>query len=641
MNWRRGFVVDCAAMVAVIATCVSLGPVAALGVHVLDGADIPKYVDPLVIPPVMKPMGQGGSKGMGNAATQYQIAVRQFGQQVLPTGWPMTTVWGYGRKGDPLPGPGVVSSFNFPGFTVEARVNERVRVRWINQLVDDPDSPTPQYLAHLLSVDQTLHWANPPGPPDTRGTDTTPYTGPVPIVVHLHGAHTGEESDGYPEAWYLPNAANTPVGYWTQGSHYGGIRPAPPGSAWFEYPNDQRATTLWYHDHALGITRLNVYAGLAGFWLLRDDIEDSLNLPGPAPKLGDPPGTTYYEIPIAIQDRTFYDDGSLFYPDTREYFDGFPGPYIPDSDVSPIWNPEFFGNTMVANGRTWPYLEVEPRLYRFRLLNGCDSRFLILKFDQEGLTFHQIGSEGGLLPDAPVELEELLIAPAERPDVIVDFSGFEPGDEIILLNVGPDEPFKGPEVEQDPADPDTTGQVMKFVVVPYTGMGNDGEIPAELPAIEPLATDLPPRDLTLNEEVNEEFDIPIAAKLGTLDAGPLTWSDLPTETPTVNTTEQWNIINLTEDAHPIHLHLVMFQVVERQAFDVDEYEDSGEIVYSGDAMPPEAWETGWKDTVVANPGEITRVRATFDLVGLFVWHCHILSHEDNEMMRPYRVVPAE
>jgi spore coat protein A len=633
--------VGCIAMVAALLACVSFGPAKALSAEVLDGASITKFVDPLVIPPVMKPKGQGGQNAKNGAATQYQIAVRQFDQQVLPTGYPMTTVWGYGRKGDPLPGPGVVSSFNYPAFTVEARTNELVRVRWINQLVDDPDSLTPQYLPHLLPVDQTLHWANPPGPPDSRGTDPTPYVGPVPIVTHVHGAHVPDVSDGYPEAWYLPNASNIPVGYSAVGTHYGTTRPAPAGSAWFEYPNDQRATTLWYHDHALGITRLNVYAGMAGFWILRDDVEDALNLPGPAPQLGDAPGTKYYEIPIVIQDRTFYDDGSLFYPDSREYFDGFPGPYIPDSNVSPIWNPEFFGNTMVVNGKTWPYLEVEPRLYRFRFLNGCDSRFLILKFDQEGLTFHQIGSEGGLLPDAPVELNQLLIAPAERFDVIVDFSAFSPGDEIILLNAGPDEPYKGPDVELAPADPATTGVVMKFTVVPYTGMGNPGEIPAVLPPMTLLETDLPARNLTLNEEVNEDFDIPIAAKLGTLETGPLTWMDLPTETPTVGTTEQWNIINLTEDAHPIHLHLVMFQVVERQAFDVDQYWETGDIVYVGDPTVPQVWETGWKDTVIANPGEITRIIATYDLVGLYVWHCHILSHEDNEMMRPYLVVPAD
>jgi spore coat protein A len=586
----------------------------------LDPAGIPKYQEPLVIPPVQP------SAGHGSEFTLYRISVKEFEQQVLPEGYPKTTVWGYGNANGPDPGkPG--STYNWPAFTVEARKNETVRVYWINDLVDKKHN----YLPHLLPVDQTLHWANPPGPRDTRPefyeTPDT-YTGPVPIVTHVHGAHVPDISDGYPEAWYLPNAKNIPEDYFTQGTHYGSVLPAPPGQALFEYPNDQRATTLWYHDHALGITRLNVYAGLAGFWLIRDDVEDSLNLPGPAPQLGDKPGTSYYEIPMAIQDRSFNEDGSLFYPDTREFFDGYDGPFTPDTPVSPVWNPEFFGNTMVVNGKTWPYLEVEPRLYRLRLLNGCNSRFLILEFDQEGLTFHQIGSDGGLLPDEPVELDQLLMAPAERADIIVDFSDFESGDVITLLNLGPDEPFGGgnPGFDFDPADPNTTGQVMQFRVVPLTDNGNPGEIPEELPPIDPLDTELPMRDLTLNEEVYEPADIPIAALLGTVADGPLTWGDEITENPGLNDTEIWRLYNLTEDAHPIHLHLVMFQVLGRAPLDNPE-----------NIEPPEDWETGWKDTVIAYPNEVTYIIARFDLPGLYVWHCHILEHEDNEMMRPYYV----
>jgi FtsP/CotA-like multicopper oxidase with cupredoxin domain len=242
-------------------------------------------------------------------------------------------------------------------------------------------------------LDQTLHWANPVSGPTWR-RDQEPYLGPVPIVTHVHGAHVPPNSDGFPEAWYLPDAANIPDGYVTQGTFYDSVHEAPPGAAVFEYPNSQRATTLWYHDHSLGITRLNVYAGMAGFWLIRDDFEDGLNLPGPAPSAGDAPGTRYYEIPMVIQDRSFNEDGSLFYPDSRAFFDDYTGPYIPETTVSPIWNPEFFGDAMTVNGRTWPYLEVEPRLYRFRIINGSNSRFLVLKFDQDAI-FHQIGTEAG------------------------------------------------------------------------------------------------------------------------------------------------------------------------------------------------------------------------------------------------------
>ena len=516
---------------------------------VLDPTTIPKYAEPLLIPPVMEPVGEE------DGVKLYNIGVRQFEQQILPSSMPMTTVWGYGSTDNP-------ATFNSPSLTVEARSNETVRVAWVNQLVDDPDGDAPSFLPHLLPVDQTLHWANPPGPADTGGSDNPEqYTGPVPIVTHVHGAHVPHHSDGFPEAWWLPDAADIPEGYVGQGSTYASLADAPPGAAIFEYPNSQPATTLWYHDHALGITRVNVYAGMAGFWLLRDEAEDALNLPGPAPQIGDAPGTRYYEIPIAIQDRIFNEDGSLFYPDNRAFFDEFEGPFKPETPVSPIWNPEFFGNTMMINGRTWPYQEVEPRLYRLRFLNGCNSRFLILKFNAD-LTFHQIGSDGGLLSDAPVELDQLVMAPAERADVIVDFSNFAPGDEIILLNLGPDEPFGGLPVDA-PADPETTGQVMQFRVVELTEDGNPGEIPTELPTVERLETDLPPRTVTLNEELYDPADIPIGALLGTNEHGALRWVDEDTEVVGLDDVEIWNIVNLTVDAHPIHLHLVQFQVIDR------------------------------------------------------------------------------
>lgn len=618
------------------------------GNNLLDPLEIPKFVEPLVIPPVMPPTGTGE-----DGAVEYRIAVRQFEQQILPAGFPSTTLFGYGRAGDPLPGSAESSTFNFPAFTIETRSSELVRVEWINQLVDDPDSEAPQFLPHLLPVDQTVHWAN-PNNPDSRSEDSRPYDGPVPIVTHVHGGHTPAVSDGYPEAWYLPSAANLPEDMATHGTFYGTAQPATAGSAIFEYPQSQRSATLWYHDHTLGMTRLNVYAGMAGFWLLRDDLEAALNLPGPAPRLGDAAGTPYYEIPIAIQDRSFYEDGSLFYPDNRAFFDEFEGPYFPQGVVPPIWNPEFFGNSMVVNGKTWPYLEVEPRLYRLRFLNGTNARFLILKFDAD-LPFHVIGIDGGFLPGAPIELARLLMAPAERLDIIVDFSDLEPGDEVVLLNLGPDAPFGGLPIErEDMANPDTTGQVMQFRVVPLTTDGNAGEIPTSLPSIDQLDTALPERFLTLSEEMSSENEdgVPVAALLGTTRDGPLGWSDPITENPAVGTTEVWNIVNMTGDAHPIHPHELSFQLIERVPFDVHAYHEAQEAYLlgrrAGDPPDPldfateaprprEAWENGWKDTVIAYPGEVTRIIMTFKLEGLYVWHCHILEHEDNEMMRPYYI----
>jgi bilirubin oxidase len=624
----------------------------------LDPGSIPKYLSPLVIPPVMPPVVKGQD------LTEYHITVRQFDQQILPAGMPMTKVWGYGAEDGPAPGV-TGATFNYPGYTVEVRKNERVRVKWINGLVDADGG----FLPHLLPLDPTLHWANPPGPSDMEPEflDTPGrYMGPVPIVTHLHGAHVPAISDGFPEAWYLPDANDIPVGYYTRGSHYGTVLPAEPGTAWFEYPNDQRATTLWYHDHALGMTRLNVYAGLAGFWLIRDDMEDSLNLPGPAPRPGDPPATKYYEIPIVIQDRSFNDDGSLFYPEDRAFFDEFTGPFLPGTTVPPLWNPEFFGNTIVVNGNTWPFLDVEPRKYRLRFLNGSNSRFLVLKMVSDPLAvrpatqnlgFHQIGNDGGLIPNGPVALNQLVMAPAERMDVIVDFSTLSPGAGVYLINEGPDEPFGGLPVEI-PSDPNTTGQVMKFNVVslsePDTStLPSSGSL---APPVVPLGPSVKTRDLTLNEIVYSPADVPVEAHLGTGTDGPLSWGRALTEMPNLDDTETWRLINLTEDSHPIHLHLVMFEIMGRIPFDAEGYRDAQNAYLSGGKLgaPPDpetfatgamelpnSWEAGTKDTVIANPEEITLVKAKFDLPGLYVWHCHILEHEDNEMMRPYMVVDRQ
>ena len=622
----------------------------------LAPGDVDKYVLPLVKPPAMP------GKFSPNK-DKYKIGVRQFRQRILSPPHPDSTIWSYGS----IDHPGTVAeggTFNYPAFTVEAAWARDVQVLWRNELVDG----TGNFLPHIVPVDQTLHWANPPGGVfgrDRRGVDPTPYLGPVPIVTHVHGAHTTEDSDGYAEAWYLPDANDIPAGYATTGSFFDYFNAKyghnwSPGTASFKYPNDQPATTLWYHDHTLGLTRANVYAGPAGFWLIRGGPND-LNLGYVAPGVGDDPLGEYTEIPIVIQDRSCNVDGSLFYPDNRAFFEGLnPGqlqiPFIPDiacdglrSDVSPIWNPEFFGNMMVVNGSTWPYLEVEQRRYRFRFLNGCNSRFLILRTDT-GLPFYQIGADQGFLP-ATVQLGELLLAPAERVDVVMDFSNLPPGTEIVLQNLGPDEPYGGgvPGVDFDPSDPASTGQVMQFRVKAATSQDTTTPpMDLVLPAPPSLGPPDTTRAVSLNEEESASVRVsddgfgnvvldcadgevfgPTAALLGTVQGGlghPLLWSDLITENPALGATETWEIHNFTEDAHPIHVHLVKFEVVNR--------EDA-----MGNVRAPEPGETGFKDTVVALPDEITRVKATYDLPGFYVWHCHIVEHEDNEMMRPFHVGP--
>jgi spore coat protein A len=649
----------------------------------LDPEDIPKYVTPLLIPPVM-PRARTIPQRGGKPIDYYEISVQQLSQQILPTGLPPTTLWGYGAvTSDSSRG---LLLHNAPSLTIEAQWKRPVRVKWINDLVDaDGD-----YLPHLLPVDPTLHWANPPGGMAGRDTRPTfestpgPYTGPVPMVTHVHGAvGVGDESDGYAEAWYLPAAKNIPAGYATDGTWYdffAGKAQARYGATWgpgfatFQYPNANRASTIWYHDHTLGMTRLNVYAGPAGFYLVRggpDDIvldtrDGSMAiLPGPAPKANDkfPPNKTYYEIPIAIQDRAFNDDGSLFYPDSRALFDGLVGPYIPEGGMegfSPIWNPEYFGNTIMVNGNTWPFQVVEQRRYRFRLLNGCQSRFLILDFNEiPGIEVWQIGNEGGFLA-APVNMtadhdNRILLGLAERADVIVDFTNVPLG-RHVLANVGPDEPFGGgvPGFDFEIADPGTTGQVMEFRVVP--AVAADSTTPPQflgLPAITPLPAAVRTRPLGLIEKAGtgeddegHEVEGPIEAVLGTIEAGlPVEhlWMDPVTENPGVGETEVWELYNTTADAHPMHVHEVTFEVVNREGLVMQEDEDDVQLPLApnGTVTGPEPWETGFKDTVIAYPGQVTRIKATFATPGQYVWHCHIVEHEDNEMMRPYRIGPEQ
>jgi FtsP/CotA-like multicopper oxidase with cupredoxin domain len=644
----------------------------------LDPTTIPKYVDTLSGGPAVMPKTGTLAKG---TIDYYEISARQITQQILPSGFPATTLWGYGP---------VSGDATYPAPTIEALANRPVRVKWVNDLVDGSGG----FLPHLLPIDQTLHWANPPQDcidaatkgvrPDCRGKSQLPYEGPVPLVTHLHGAHVQPDSDGFPEAWYLPDANNIPAGYAPQGSDFGQIPGVTEedGAAVYQYPNTQRATTLWYHDHALGMTRANVYAGLAGFYLIRDSLDPT----------GLPKGS--FEIPLVIQDKSFNSNGSLFFPGDRAFFEGLNTPpahpfldvtFIPDiaktgfpSDVSPIWNPEFFGNAMVVNGKTWPNLNVQKRRYRLRIVNGDDTRMLILKIVAGDPTvrtdppvpaavpFWQIGADGGFLP-APVKVNDLLIAPAERVDVIVDFTNAPQGP-LYLINEGPDEPFGGGRAPGDFAfaDPATTGQVMQLTVVPR--VGTDGSTaPASLKL--PSRTKLPKvatfvRTVSLNEAESESVLVvsangnvieskatgavpfaPVEALLGSASVvngvvtpTPLEWMEPITENPALGATEIWEIYDFTEDAHPIHIHQVQFEVVNRQDLAIDPLTGTATLV-PGTITGPEAGETGTKDTVLVYPSKVTRLKAKFDIPGLFVWHCHILSHEDNEMMRPYYVGP--
>jgi spore coat protein A, manganese oxidase len=487
----------------------------------------------------------------------------QFAQQLhrdLPN---QTIVWGYNHS--------------YPGPTFEARRNKPITVQWVNNLP----------LAHLLPLDTTIE-DSPPGLPAVR------------VSPHLHGGHILSMFDEEPDAWFTSGSPPTQTG-----SDFFATK--------YEYANDQQAATLWYHDHADGVTRLNVYAGLAGFYLIRDAVEDSLNLP-----------SGRFEIPLVIQDRAFDASGQLSYPDIG---------VVPF--VHPIWVPMVFGDTALVNGKVWPFLEVEPRKYRFRILNGSNSRFYNLSLTSNQ-HFTQIGSDGGLLPD-PVTLDELLIAPAERADVIVDFAKYK-GQAIVLTN---DAPAPFPAGGMTPPLP----EIMQFrVTLPLSGR-DTSSLPTKLPAFHRLnphsATNV--RSLTLNHKLFAPMK-PTIFQMGP-QVGGLPFKADVTEKPRNHSTEVWNLLNLTDGTHPIHLHLVQYQVLDRQKFDVPLYISSQgtQLKFMGSRVAPDPNEMGPKDTVRANPGQVTRIIARFDAlpndhVRKYVWHCHILEHEDNSMMRPYVLV---
>jgi spore coat protein A, manganese oxidase len=599
----------------------------------LDPTTIPQFVTPLYIIPAMP------TTLVNNTYDGYVLAARPFKQQILPKGYPSTPVFGFGSVN-------AAATFHAPGRTIEATVNRQTRVLWANQLTNAAGD----YVPHILPVDPTLHWANPPG--GTAHRDSVPvfaktpgaYAGPVPLTVHLHGGHVYEDSDGYPEAWYLPHAKNLPAGYATVGSKYAQYKEEAqhrfgsvwsPGNAKLEYGNDQRATSLWYHDHSLGMTRLNVRAGLLGLYNLRGgptDLKPSL-LPGPAPKRGDKPGTRYYEIPLIIQDPSFTTDGRQYLPPANTLS---AGPYIPVTDIPPIWNGVYYGSTITVNGSTWPSLDVEPRRYRFRVLNGCATRPLTLKVVSNpkgtrpasaALPIWVLGSDGGFLP-GPVELPGktgLPVLPSERYDIIVDFTGVKPGTKLYLSNEGA------------AATVGTTGTVLRFNVVPLKS--KDTSVPPRhlnLPNYFPPLGSSKVRRVSLAEQANnEQLALITQYVCGTVDSSgnntELDWGDPVTEKPAFGTTETWQVYNFSGEgsaqvSHVFHMHLVQFQVIGRQS------------ISGGDAQGPYAWETGPKDSCNAPTGLITTVQAYFDHRGLFVWHCHLLDHEDNSMMRPMQVV---
>jgi spore coat protein A, manganese oxidase len=456
---------------------------------------------------------------------RYRIAMREFEAKMHRDMKP-TRLWGY--------------SGSCPGPTFDVRSGSAITVDWANELPK----------RHFLPIDHRLHGAE----------ATQPQ---VRTAVHVHGAKVGPESDGYPENWQTPGQ-----------------------SAKHVYPNRQEAATLFYHDHAMAITRLNTVAGLMGLYLIRDEVEDSLKLP-----------TGPFELPLVLFDRSFLRNGQIFYPVSGN----------PDAP----WVSEYYGGGILVNGKLFPYLDVRPQKYRLRVLNSSNGSFYVLTLDPKR-TLWQIGSDQGLLTE-PASLDQLILGPGERADLVVDFGGMGGQQLHLKTSVGP---------------------ILQFRI--------SGKSAAATPSL--------PQRLRPVERISESS----AAKTRLLSLGDYQnrlgmsgmmllnrshWSDPVTEKPVLNSSEIWSFINLTDDTHPIHLHLVRFQILDRRPFDVNTYHLTGKVVYTEPARVLETNELGWKDTVRVDPATVTRIIVKFEgFTGRYVWHCHLLEHEDNEMMRPYEVV---
>ncbi|MBD2200339.1 MULTISPECIES: multicopper oxidase family protein [Calothrix] len=632
-------------------------------VSLLNPLTIDKYKNPL--PNLLQPGLFIDARRKGKYTITMSQGTHDFG---LGEGIPLAQTWGYHSPSAPT---WDAAGLNYLGPTIVAQKGKPITINWQSKLPKK----------HLLPVDTTIHWAY-------TGTNYSISKDGVPVVAHLHGGKSKSKYDGLPDAWF------------TSTGQGGKLAINKGATQAYKYYNDQQAATIWYHDHALGITRLNVYAGLAGFYILRDNhdtgrpdnpktsrIENALpgnyvNFDYQGDSRKDP--DVYYEYPIVIQDKIFTADGQLFYPASNaDLAAAGLEAMLPPSAPNPSVIPEFgSGNVILVNGKAWPLLDVEPRKYRFRLLNGSDSRFYSLQLEK-GLDFYQIGTDLGLL-NKPVKLSQLELAPGQRADVIVDFKGYQ-GETLILNNFA-----GGITSEPIPNNPDTTGQIMAFKVgnqvtvadtpLPTTLRGGKGQ-PDALPTYTGLVTDqkiiqkfndgidwldqtfvassknpkkpdftkivkdpltgLPiAKQLALFENPSDDFGR-ITPMLGTIRDGALMWHDPITEYVQLGDTEIWEIYNTTRDSHPIHLHEAGFQLLSRQDFtatQIDPLAPLTNIQYQGAATPAAPQEAGILDTVVIEPGEVIRVAATFELPGEYVWHCHILSHEDNEMMRPYEIL---
>jgi spore coat protein A len=481
----------------------------------------------LQLPPFVDPLPLPENHGrIAVPQHKLRITMREIHAQVH-RGLKPTRMWSYGPTA--------------LGPIVEARSGQPLQIEWINTL------PT----QHFLPIDHSLHGCG-HDIPDVRS------------IVHVHGARVPPKDDGHPEDWFVPGKSRTCT-----------------------YPMQQDAATLWYHDHAMGLNRLNTYAGLFGMLLVRDKVEDALNLP-----------SGKYEIPLILYDREFTTDGQLFYPTS--------------GDPEHPWVSEFVADGILINGKIRPFFEVEPRLYRFRVLNTANSRFFGLSLSNDQPLI-QIGSDQGLLA-SPAEIKRLNLAPAERADLLIDFSQ-SAGQTLHLRNAALD--------------------ILQFRVSKPAEPAPSTTIPKTLRTIQrtPESAATTTRTITLNE-YKDTYGSSMVMLLNRKH-----WHEPVTETPKLNSTEIWEFVNLTEDTHPMHMHLVRFQLLDRHPFSTFDYLMNKKVRFTAAVVPAAPNESGWKDTIQCPPGMITRVIVRFEgYTGKYLYHCHVLEHEANDMMRPFEII---
>jgi len=596
----------------------------------LDPASIPKFVDQLPIPPTYAPtVITSGGKVVRH---EYEISVAHTKVQALPSGFPMTTVRAFGgpiKTSSPTLTPPFVRSV--PGGTIEAVRNIPVLLKWRNNILD----------ATFMPVDPTLHWAN----PRTLNSPEAPFTPfppgyqdaqfPVPHVVHTHGLVVAPHMDGTAEEWFTPFAHRGPA-FRTRD---------------YFMPNEQPSTQLFYHDHVMGATRLGVYAGSVGAgYFIRDPNSPLDAASSPLPK-------GQYEIPLTVFDRSFFTDGELNFP------------RVSTNPANAYWQAGDGANVVLVNGKTWPNLNVERRQYRFRLLAAGNGRTWNFEFHNGGggtgpqVPFTIIGSDGGYLPAPQTGQTQVILGITERADILVDFSQFAPGTEVFMTNAG-----------SNLAD---VGSVMRFTVMDTPAVTPPVLDASLFPARTVLVDDTPVRFKTMMNHVD-------AAGNAQRSVDGLNFSAPATEFPVVGSTEIWNMANVGGGGHQMHIHLIEFQVIDRQAINSAAFLQRWNLLngfrpvtrpivvdptpfLTGAVLPVPAYDTGWKDTARAPGNQVTRVRVrwapqetpaaevakgqnkfvSFDPTVFpgdphtgqgYVWHCHVLGHEDNDMMRKLPVV---